>query len=240
MPSRFPAHPTRALPDTASGADSINATVTTTLTETGTAVDGFSVVITSTLTDVGAGTDSITVARAVPLSETGSAADALTVVITVSLTDTGHGTDGFANSGQPFRDIEPAPPLCNPRGLPVSSRPRGAQPFRSRREAGIQFGEVHHDPCDADVDLVAQPITITLTSQKDGTVLGPFTAAWVGTSVNIPDPNRPGRAGAHLLQEARYFRTAGSIPKDTYSVSYNLTDTAETGPDPIKENFTIY
>jgi hypothetical protein len=95
---------------------------------------------------------------------------------------------------------------------------------------------------DANVDLVAQPITITLTSQKDGTVLGPFTAAWVGTSTNIPDPNRPGRTPPALIysREARYFRTAGSIPKDTYSVSYNLTDTAETGPDPIKENYTIY
>jgi hypothetical protein len=90
----------------------------------------------------------------------------------------------------------------------------------------------------ADVDLIAQPISITLTSRKDGTVLGPFTAAWAGTSVNVPDPNR---TGAFIYSRyARYFRTAGSIPKDTYSVSYNLTDTAETGPDPIKENFTIY
>jgi hypothetical protein len=90
----------------------------------------------------------------------------------------------------------------------------------------------------ADVDLVAQPITITLTSQKDGTALGPFTAAWVGTSTNIADPNRPG--STIYSRYARYLRTASSIPKDTYSVSYNMTDTPETGPNPIKENFTIY
>jgi hypothetical protein len=91
---------------------------------------------------------------------------------------------------------------------------------------------------DANVDLIAQPITITLTSQKDGTVLGPFAAAWVGTSTNIPDPNRTG--SLIYSRYARYLRTAGSVPRAVYSVSYNLTDTPETGPDPIQENFTIY
>jgi hypothetical protein len=188
-----------ALPDTASGADSINATVTTTLTETGTAVDGFSVVITSTLTDVGAGTDSITVARAVPLSETGSAADALTVVITVSLTDTGHGTEGFTNS----RSVTSghAPPLCGPRGRPVSPRPRGAQPFRSRRETRIQFGEVHHDPCGCECGF-GGAANHDHPHQPEGRHRPRAVHRRMGRHVNQhprPEPTRPDTAGAHLL-----------------------------------------
>jgi hypothetical protein len=89
----------------------------------------------------------------------------------------------------------------------------------------------------ADVDLIDQRIEIIFTDEIG--VVTAHDATWVGDS-STNWQREDSITGTIFQRYCRWFRQPDSMHTGYYTLSYNLHDQTETGPDPVYGDLTLY